>query len=58
MVLEKLVFLSPLNLLTRLVAREDFIIHSRREISKPYNFKYYKKVHERKGVKARKGERR
>jgi hypothetical protein len=35
MVLETLVF-SPLNLLTRLVVREDFIIHSRRESSKSY----------------------
>jgi hypothetical protein len=37
MVLETLIF-SPFNHLTRLVAREDFIIHSRCESSRLYSY--------------------
>jgi hypothetical protein len=38
-VLETLVF-SPLNHLTRLVARKDFIVHSRRESSRSYDLTF------------------
>jgi hypothetical protein len=44
MVLETLVF-SPFNHLTRLVAREDFIIHSRRESSRSYTIQSMQNCH-------------